>query len=123
MVTTKAKSQATATGRAPKFLLAMPSELRHALERAALEGGRTLTSEVNRRLANTLLAEGVSAHARGGIYAMADPDFRPRRELHEPAVHRSVMAIQASRAAEQQLIDLIRTLPEEKQVALLALLK
>ncbi|UUZ68061.1 hypothetical protein LP416_27740 [Polaromonas sp. P2-4] len=42
------------TGRAPRFLLLMPDDLRHAMDRAAAVSGRTLTAEINIRLKESL---------------------------------------------------------------------
>lgn len=103
----------------------MPNDLRHALEKAALEGGRPLTSEINRRLANSLLDEGLRPPRNGAIYAMADaayrvsePDPSGRAELMDESHAKGGAGV-----GEALLLEVFRRLPAEKQLALLALLK
>lgn len=104
----------------------MPNDLRHALEKAALEGGRPLTSEINRRLANSLLDEGLRPPRHGAIYAMADAAYR----VSEPDPSgKTVLLDEAHHSkggagvGEALLLEVFRRLPAEKQLALLALLK
>lgn len=113
-------------GRAPRFLLLMPNDLRHALEKAALEGGRPLTSEINRRLANSLLDQGLRPPRNGPIYAMADLAYK----LREPNGAADLAGrsdantpVPSAGQAESQVVAAFRRLPVEKQLALLALLK
>lgn len=114
VVNTKAKSQATATGRAPRFLLALPEDLRHALEKSALAVGRPLTTEINRRLRESLKSRvDVVLRDRQGVYThvLELRTGEPELDGIEPA------------DLEAELLEHFRRLPMEKKIALLALMK
>lgn len=85
-------------GRAPRFLLALSPELRNALQKEAFVHGRTLTSEINKRLQASLhVPEGPSGDATKTGNALS--------------------------AIDRQMLEAFRTLEPEKQIALLALLR
>lgn len=93
--------------RPPRFLLAMPDDMRMALEKAAYVHGRTLTAEINLRLKSTL---------------QAPPSYSAR-----PAAtveHTNEKSLDGTLSGtDQAMLEIFRRLPVEKQLGLIALFK
>lgn len=94
--------------RPPRFILAMPDELRREIERAAISVGRTVTAEINFRLQRSL------------EFDRADTShIRPFDEGDRPEAVNGV----ALSATDHAMLAVFHKLPVEKQLALLSLFK
>lgn len=93
-------------------LVRMPVELKDALQREATATARKLTAEINVRLQQSL-----EAKSTPGIGATAKPAVKKNAQSAEVAG-----AVNAQHT-EAAMLELFRTLPPEKQLALLTLFK
>lgn len=109
--TTSNTPASAAAKRAPRFLLLIPDDLRAALERSAAASSRSLSAEINLRLRASIKADPedvpvlVPGPVPGQHYV---PERPPPAELS---------------ASEKQMLAVFNTLPADKQLALLTLLK
>jgi hypothetical protein len=122
-VETNKKNSSKPTGRSPRFLLLMPEDLRREIERSAFANGRTLTAEINKRLRESLNA------AKAPDPASAQPVGKPLPPSYLAAHHvtSAQTNIQANgvqlSTADHAMLGVFRSLPAEKQLALLSLFK
>nr|WP_255594681.1 Arc family DNA-binding protein [Acidovorax sp. sif1233] len=102
--------------RPPRFLLAMPEDVRVAIERAAFSHGRTVTAEINLRLKASLEKSG-GATQSPNVYAGTSwaPPVIPSGNEKDPASTLS--------GTDQAMLEVFRGLPPEKQLALLSLFR
>ncbi len=94
--------------RPPRFILAMPDELRREIERAAISVGRTVTAEINLRLQRSLDMDVVEAS-----------HIRPAGGEAAPGAENGLMLS----ATDHAMLAVFHKLPVEKQLALLSLFK
>lgn len=105
--------------KSPKFLLAIPPELRHEIEKRAAAKDRKLTAEINRRLQESVdresslppsgMADGGRDAVGGALLAQTGPaDYTTTVE---------------TTATERAMLRLFRSWPPEKQLAFLSLFK
>lgn len=104
--------------RPPRFLLAMPEDVRVAIERAAFVNGRTVTAEINLRLKSTLQAETTQAPSerKGNAYALPNAPT----VLHTANDNGPTSDLTGT---DKAMLDVFRAMPPEKQLALLSLFR
>lgn len=109
--------------RPPRFLLAMPDDVRTGVERAAFTHGRTVTAEINQRLRASLAAD---AYPHG---EKTDIDhFRPKAgAVSEPLDNMVYLSATDNQRplseTDLAMLEVFRRMPPEKQLALLSLFK
>lgn len=100
--------------RPPRFLLALPDDVRTALERAAYVGNRTITKEINARLRKSLESDAQAAPRNpGGPYDMAALATVIHTNEKSPA--------SALSDTDRAMLAVFHSLPVQKQLALLSL--
>lgn len=97
--------------RPPRFLLAMPDELRGYIERAASINGRTVTAEIVTRLQASLSAS-VTNH---------NPYTQPNTPTVVPINDHGPAGALAD--TDRAMLEIFRKMPVEKQLALLSLFR
>ncbi|MBU0749163.1 MAG: Arc family DNA-binding protein [Gammaproteobacteria bacterium] len=103
--------------RPPRFLLAMPEDVRLAIERAAFTNGRTVTAEINLRLKASLDNKPPATQTSGPASYSAP---NTPTVLH-PANDKGPASTLSG--TDQAMLEVFRGLPPEKQLALLSLFK
>ncbi len=103
--------------RPPRFLLAMPEDVRIAIERAAFVNGRTVTAEINLRLKATIKAE-TAAQAPSGPASYNAPNTPTVLHTANDKGPASTLS-----GTDQAMLEVFRGLPPEKQLALLSLFR
>lgn len=98
----------TPKDRPPRFLLAMPDELRSALEREAFVANRTLTAEINMRLRASFTPKPTTYTTPHAPTVLPTNDNGPAGALSD---------------TDQAILEVFRALSVEKRLALLALLR
>lgn len=94
----------------------MREDLRHALEKAAITNGRTLTAEINTRL-------------RESFQAPTAEQYPSKSKGYPAPTHTSVFHTNEKGPAstlsgtDQAMLEVFRALPPEKQLALLSLFR
>lgn len=105
--------------RPPRFLLAMPDDLRGMIEREAAVNGRTVTAEINLRLRETFATR---------VSALPPSYMEPNRVTVSFSPPEGQSANDFSRplglsSTDQAMLEVFRKMPPEKQLALLSLFK
>lgn len=99
--------------RTPRFLLLMPEDLRHDMEKSAAAKGRKLTAEINIRLRESLRRDQI-------------PDFLTYQDgkLIVGEVKTSTYTVSMETTeADRAMLSVFRRLSPEKQLALISLFK
>lgn len=114
----KNKNENSVGGKRPaRFLLQMPEALRAEIQRVAYIHGRTLTSEINLRLQASV------AQPPPTVAAPASSDI-PYNTNHKPTVvHTGEREADGISDADAAMLKVFRSMPPEKQLALLSLFK
>jgi hypothetical protein len=92
------------------LLLRLPEELKAALQRQAILNGRRITSEINTRLRDSL-------NKNPSAPGIAPSHITPPNTAHDAPTYLP------SQSAEDAMLAVFRSLPPEKQLALLSLFK
>lgn len=109
------------TKRPPRFLLLMREDLRADLEKASEENGRTLTAEINARLRVSLGGKGPTLQGILAREAFGDtPPTTPLNTQHQEAANYSNPTLSD---IDRAILQVVRAMPPEKQLALLSLFK
>ena len=117
-------------------LVRMPNELKGAIQREAVVHGRSITSEINTRLRDSLKpqAPGIApapshptaphAAQTNSNSAMGNTAVTVNSTAHEPAPYgASAAPAQPLHAIEQSMLAIFRNMPPDKQLALLSLFR
>lgn len=110
--TVKNEKDSLGAKRAPRFLLALPDDIRQSLEKVSIANGRSLTAEINIRLRDSLrLYIPDLVVEEGGNTTIVEMKKAPYRASVETT------------ETERAMLAVFRSLPPEKQLALLSLFK
>lgn len=114
----------------------MPEDVRVAIERAAFVSGRTVTAEINMRLKASLEAQdgppssSLSRHQSEEPYTLVsdiDPPGGPKRvvvaRVGDTQISKEKSLVSALSGTDQAMLEVFRSLPPEKQLALLSLFR
>lgn len=111
---TNKNNSAKAVGRTPRFLLNLPEDLRHDLERSAFAHDRNLTAEITRRLRESYALE------KSGVKPLPDSYTAPPAPALVANDNGPANAINGT---DQAMLQIFRAMSPEKQLALLSLFK
>lgn len=97
----------------------MPDDVRAAIERAAFVSGRTLTAEINMRLEASLRSEAeAQPQSTKPLASYTSPTAPTVRHTTNDKGPASTLS-----GTDQAMLEVFRSLPPEKQLALLSLFR
>lgn len=109
--------------RKPRFLLLMPADLRDAIEFAAEASGRSLTSEINTRLRASLHGRTMARILGAETGRPNPPNSTDQTALSLSENHPPPYLGGDLHPTDTAILEIWRTLPAEKKLALLSLLR